>query len=94
MTTPAQSDGGTPPQHVAVPLAARLGATEAAGSYHTYHYGMFQGGTVIPHTPRKVSEPDFSPFHRAVFDTLTEDPWAEPSLGVPECRGHRGSSER
>ena len=62
-------EGGTrPEQHI-----AQIQAVRAAGGYHTYHHDMFQRGYGSPTTaPSGLPDPDFSPFHRQVFDYLRE----------------------
>ena len=59
--------GGTQPwQHI-----AQIEAVRAAGGYHTYHHDMFQHPYGAPSTPPNgLPDPDFSPFHRQVFDYL------------------------
>ncbi|MDF1515289.1 MAG: hypothetical protein P1S60_15880 [Anaerolineae bacterium] len=63
--------GGTlPEQHI-----AQIKAVRAAGGYHTYHHDMFQrsyGASTTP--PNGLPDPDFSPFHRQVFDYLRDHP--------------------
>jgi hypothetical protein len=60
-------EGGTRPEwHV-----EQIGRVRAAGGYPIYHHDMFQYGYGAPTTPPSgVPEPEFSPFHRAVFDYL------------------------
>ncbi len=59
--------GGTKPgQHI-----AQIQKVREWGGYHTYHHDMFQrsyGASTTP--PTGIPDPDFSPFHRAVFDYL------------------------
>jgi hypothetical protein len=46
----------------------------AIGGYHSYHHDMFQWGyghELIP--PNGIPDPDFSPFHRQVFDYLRDN---------------------
>lgn len=64
-------EGGTQPkQHIAQIMAVR-----AAGGYHTYHHDMFQRSYGAPTTsPTGLPDPDFSPFHRKVFDYLRDHP--------------------
>jgi len=60
--------GTTPEQHI-----AQIQGVRAVGGYHTYHHDMFQrpyGASTTP--PSGVPDPDFSPFHRRVFDFLRE----------------------
>jgi hypothetical protein len=60
----------TPQQHI-----AQVEAVRKAGGYHLYHHDMFQlayGSPVTP--PHGVPDPDFSPFHRQVFDYLKAHP--------------------
>jgi hypothetical protein len=41
------------------------------GGYHVYHHDMFQYGYDAPTTPPSgIPEPDWSPFHRQVFEYL------------------------
>jgi len=60
-------EGGTrPEQHIAQIIAVR-----GLGAYHTYHHDMFQRPYGDPATPPEgLPNPDFSPFHRQVFDYL------------------------
>lgn len=62
-------EGGTrPEQHI-----AHIQRTRAVGGYHTYHHDMFQYGCGHPLTPPSgIPDPDFSPFHRQVFDYLRD----------------------
>ncbi|MEO6063417.1 MAG: hypothetical protein ABIQ99_15905 [Thermoflexales bacterium] len=50
----------------------------ALGGYHVYHHDMFQlpyGSAATP--PHGIPDPDFSPYHRQVFDYLRDNPgWA------------------
>jgi len=59
--------GGTrPAQHI-----AQIEAVRRAGCYHLYHHDMFQRSYGDPATPPTgIPDPDFSPFHRQVFDYL------------------------
>ena len=59
--------GGTQPEwHVQA-----IQGTRAAGGYSIYHHDMFQYGYDSPLTPPSgIPEPDWSPFHRAVFAHL------------------------
>ena len=66
------------------PLAARLGATEVAGSYHRYHYGMFQGGTVMPPHPPKGIGAGLQPLPSRSLRRLDGGP-----VGRPLTRGAR-----
>jgi hypothetical protein len=63
-------EGGTrPEQHI-----EQVRRVRASGAYHTYHHDMFQtgyGSPAIP--PAGIPDPDFSPFHRQVFDFLREN---------------------
>jgi hypothetical protein len=60
-------EGGTKPEwHVAA-----IDGTRAAGGYSIYHHDMFQYGYDSPLTPPSgIPEPDWSPFHRVVFEHL------------------------
>jgi hypothetical protein len=60
-------EGGTRPEwHVAA-----IEGTRAAGGFPIYHHDMFQYGYDSPLTPPSgIPEPDWSPFHRVVFDHL------------------------
>ena len=60
-------EGGTRPEwHIAA-----IEGTRAAGGYPIYHHDMFQYGYDSPLTPPSgIPEPDWSPFHRVVFDHL------------------------
>ncbi len=45
----------------------------ALGAYHTYHHDMFQHNYGYATTPPSgVPDPDYSPFHRRVFDYLRD----------------------
>lgn len=59
--------GGTQPeQHI-----AQIKAVREVGGYHTYHHDMFQRSYGAPTTPPSgIPDPDFSFFHRQVFDYL------------------------
>jgi hypothetical protein len=61
--------GGTQPeQHI-----THCQRTRAAGGYHTYHHDMFQYGYGNSLTsPNGIPDPDFSPFHRKVFNYLRD----------------------
>jgi hypothetical protein len=63
-------EGGTQPgQHI-----AQIRAVREVGGYHTYHHDMFQRSYGAPTTsPTGLPDPDFSPFHRQVFDYLREN---------------------
>jgi hypothetical protein len=62
--------GTTPEQHI-----THCQRTRAAGGYHTYHHDMFQYGYGHELTPPNgIPDPDFSPFHRQVFDYLRDHP--------------------
>jgi len=60
-------EGGTRPEwHIAA-----IEGTRAAGGYSIYHHDMFQYGYGSPLTPPSgIPEPDWSPFHRLVFEYL------------------------
>jgi hypothetical protein len=60
-------EGGTRPEwHIAA-----IEGTRAAGGYSIYHHDMFQYGHDSPLTPPSgIPEPDWSPFHRVVFEHL------------------------
>ena len=62
-------EGGTmPAQHI-----AQIQRVREIGGYHTYHHDMFQRSYGAPTTPPNgIPDPDFSPFHRAVFDYLRD----------------------
>lgn len=69
-------EGGTKPeQHI-----AQIRRVREVGGYHTYHHDMFQYGYGNPLTPPSgIPDPDFSPFHRQVFDFLRDNPtWDMP----------------
>ena len=60
--------GTTPEQHI-----EQIRRVRAAGGYHVYHHDMFQEPYGSPATPPSgLPDPDFSPFHRRVFDFLRE----------------------
>lgn len=61
--------GTTPGRHI-----EQLRRVRAAGGYHIYHHDMFQRSYGDPATPPSgLPDPDFSPFHRQVFDFLREN---------------------
>jgi len=62
-------EGGTrPEQHI-----EQIRRVRAAGGYHTYDHDMFQTGYGSPAIPPSgIPDPDFSPFHRQVFDYLRD----------------------
>jgi hypothetical protein len=62
-------EGGTlPEQHI-----AQIKAVRSVGGYHTYHHDMFQRSYGAPTTsPTGLPDPDFSAFHRQVFDYLRD----------------------
>jgi len=62
-------EGGTQPeQHI-----EQIERVQAVGGYHTYHHDMFQTGHGSPAVPPSgIPDPDFSPFHRQVFDYLRD----------------------
>lgn len=61
-------DGTQPENHI-----AQIEAIRAIGSYHIYHHDMFQRPRENPATPDSgIPDPDYSPFHRRVFDYLKE----------------------
>ena len=64
-------EGGTQPeQHI-----EHIRRTRAAGGYHNYLHDMFQYGYGHELTPPSgIPDPDFSPFHRAVFNWLRDHP--------------------
>jgi hypothetical protein len=66
-------EGGTrPEQHI-----EQIRRVRAAGGYHTYHHDMFQRGYGSPTTPPSgLPDPDFSAFHRQVFDFMRDNPRA------------------
>lgn len=60
--------GTTPEQHI-----EQIRRVRAAGGYHLYHHDMFQRTYGDPATPSTgLPDPDFSPFHRRVFDYLRD----------------------
>jgi hypothetical protein len=62
-------EGGTKPAY----HIAQIERVRAVGGYHTYHHDMFQrsyGAATTP--PTGIPDPDFNPFHRAVFDYLKD----------------------
>lgn len=63
--------GGTEPwQHI-----EQIKQVRAVGGYHIYHHDMFQNPYGDPATPTHgLPNPDFSPFHRQVFDYLRDNP--------------------
>ena len=64
-------EGGTQPEY----HIAQIEAVRAVGGYHTYHHDMFQRSYGAPSTPPTgIPDPDFSPFHRQVFDYLRDHP--------------------
>jgi hypothetical protein len=63
-------EGGTQPeQHI-----EQIRRVREVGGYHTYHHDMFQRSYGHPATPPNgLPDPDFSPFHRRVFDFLRQN---------------------
>ena len=60
--------GTTPEQHI-----EHIRRVRAKGGYHGYLHDMFQYGYGHPLTPPNgIPDPDFSPFHRKVFDYLRD----------------------
>lgn len=61
--------GGTHPErHI-----EQIRRVRALGAYHIYHHDMFQRGYGYATTPPSgVPDPDYSPFHRQVFDYLRD----------------------
>ncbi|HZG58773.1 hypothetical protein [Paenibacillus sp.] len=63
-------EGTTPELHI-----EQIRTVRAAGAYHVYHHDMFQLGYGDPSIPPSgIPDPDFSPYHRRVFDWLRENP--------------------
>jgi hypothetical protein len=62
-------EGGTKPDwHI-----EQIQRVRAIGGYNIYHHDMFQYGYANPLTPPSgIPDPDFSPFHRKIFDYLRE----------------------
>lgn len=62
-------EGGTRPEwHIEA-----IKGTRAAGGYPIYHHDMFQYGYGAPTTPPSgIPEPEWSPFHRRVFEYLRD----------------------
>lgn len=62
-------DGGTRPEwHI-----EEIKRVRDVGGYPIYHHEMFQYGYDAPTTPPSgIPDPDFSPFHRKVFDYLRD----------------------
>lgn len=59
-------DDTTPQMHI-----EQIRAVRARGAYHIYHHDMFQLGYGDPSIPPSgIPDPDFSPYHRQVFDWL------------------------
>jgi hypothetical protein len=63
-------EGGTRPEH----HIEQIRRVRELGGYNVYHHDMFQwpGSAMTP--PTGIPDPDFSPFHRQVFDYLREQP--------------------
>ena len=58
-----------PSQHI-----EQIKRVRALGGYHVYHHDMFQlsyGSAATP--PSGIPDPDFSPYHRQVFDYLRDN---------------------
>ena len=52
---------------------AQIEAVRGIGSYHVYHHDLFQRPRDNPATPPSgIPDPDYSPYHRQVFDYLKE----------------------
>jgi hypothetical protein len=65
------NEGGTKPEY----HIEQIRRVRAVGAYHNYLHDMFQYGYGNPLTPPSgIPDPDFSPFHRAVFDYLRDHP--------------------
>jgi hypothetical protein len=65
--------GGIPGGTRAEDHITQIEAVRAIGSYHVYHHDMFQRPRRTPATPSSgIPEPDFSPYHRKVFDYLRD----------------------
>jgi hypothetical protein len=61
-------EGAKPEQNI-----AQIAKVREIGGYHTYHHDMFQRAYGVPTTPPNgIPHPDFSPYHRQVFDYLRE----------------------
>ncbi len=59
-----------PGQHI-----EQIKRVRALGGYHLYHHDMFQRPYGDPATPPSgIPDPDFSPYHRQVFDYLRDNP--------------------
>jgi hypothetical protein len=75
--------GTTPAEHI-----AHMNATEAAGGYYTYHHDMFQAGYGDPAVPAHgVPDPEFSPFHKQVFEAMAAAPFGGAAVPPPCGRG-------
>ena len=62
--------GTTPEQHI-----THIKRDRAIGGYHCYQHDMFQYGYGHELTsPNGIPDPDYSPFHRQVFDYLRDHP--------------------
>jgi hypothetical protein len=63
--------GGPPDRTYPTDHILHIQAVRAAGGYPTYHHDMFQAGygsEAVP--PSGIPDPEFSPYHRAVFGFL------------------------
>jgi hypothetical protein len=65
--------GGVPGNTTLEQHLEHIKRDRAIGGYHSYHHDMFQWGyghELVP--PNGIPDPDFSPFHRQVFDYLRD----------------------
>ena len=65
--------GGVPGNTTLEQHLEHIKRDRAIGGYHSYHHDMFQWGyghELVP--PNGIPDPDFSAFHRQVFDYLRD----------------------
>ncbi|TLS51279.1 hypothetical protein FE782_16245 [Paenibacillus antri] len=63
-------EGTTPQMHI-----EQIRSVRALGAYHIYHHDMFQLGYGDPSIPPSgIPDPEFSPYHRQVFEWLKAHP--------------------
>jgi hypothetical protein len=67
------ADFGGLPESRAEQHLRHIDAVREVGAYHNYHHDMFQSGYGAESTPPLgIPDPEFSPFHRPIFEHLRE----------------------